>query len=91
MVDDRKSGLHHGIDDPKLSEREGQMITLICQGVTNNEIASSCYLTINSVKSYIRHAYHKIGVDRRSQAIVWGARHGFVAPVGGDRAAKKSR
>ncbi|WP_257478675.1 response regulator transcription factor [Acidipropionibacterium jensenii] len=65
-------------DRPGLSVREAQMLALICEGATNDEIASTCYLTINSVKTYIRHAYRKIGVGRRSQAIVWGSRHGMV-------------
>lgn len=61
-----------------LSPREAEMMALICQGATNDEIARSCYLTINSVKTYIRNAYRKIGVERRSQAILWGAAHGMV-------------
>ncbi|AZZ43003.1 response regulator transcription factor [Acidipropionibacterium jensenii] len=62
----------------ELSAREAQMLALICEGATNDEIASICYLTINSVKAYIRNAYRKIGVGRRSQTIVWGSRHGMV-------------
>jgi DNA-binding NarL/FixJ family response regulator len=58
-----------------LSAREAEMLALICQGATNDEIARTCYLTINSVKTYIRNAYRKIGVERRSQAILWGIGH----------------
>ncbi|MDN6792359.1 MAG: response regulator transcription factor, partial [Acidipropionibacterium jensenii] len=60
-----------------LSAREAEMLALICQGATNEDIATSCYLTINSVKTYIRNAYRKIGVSRRSQAILWGVGHGM--------------
>jgi len=62
-----------------LSYREGEVIALITQGLSNAEIASSMYLSPNSVKSYIRSAYRKIGVARRSQAVSWGMRHGFSA------------
>lgn len=62
-----------------LSYREGEVIALITQGLSNAEIASSMYLSPNSVKSYIRSAYRKIGVARRSQAVSWGMRHGFAA------------
>ena len=41
------------------------------------EIADRTYLSINSVKTYIRTAYRKIDVGRRSQAVAWGMRHGF--------------
>ncbi len=56
----------------KLSSRESEVLALITQGYTNNDIASRSYLSINSVKSYIRSAYRKIGVERRSQAVRWG-------------------
>ena len=32
---------------------------------------------INTVKTYIRTAYRKIGVTSRSQAVAWGFRNGF--------------
>jgi len=62
-----------------LSYREGEVIALITQGLSNAEIASTMFLSPNSVKSYIRSAYRKIGVMRRSQAVSWGMRHGFAA------------
>lgn len=60
-----------------LSARESEVLALIAQGCTNEQIARSCFLSINSVKTYIRSAYRKIGVDRRSQAVLWGLRHGM--------------
>ncbi len=61
-----------------LSEREAEILTLICRGMSNNEIAQQLYLSINSVKTYIRTGYRKIGARTRSQAVLWGLRHGFV-------------
>jgi DNA-binding NarL/FixJ family response regulator len=63
-----------------LSDREVQILGLITQGLQNTEIAERCYLSINSVKTYIRHAYRKIGVHDRSQAVVWCLQHGFSPP-----------
>ena len=60
-----------------LTQREAEVVALITQGLTNQEIASRAYISINSVKTYIRTAYRKIGVTRRSQAVVWGMKHGF--------------
>ena len=60
-----------------LSYRESEVIALITHGLPNAEIAQGMYLSPNSVKSYIRSAYCKIGVVRRSQAVSWGMRHGF--------------
>lgn len=60
-----------------LSPREAEVLGLIVQGMSNTEIAERLFLSINSVKSYIRAAYRKAGVSRRSQAVVWGIEHGF--------------
>jgi len=63
--------------DHGLTARESEVLALITQGLSNQEIALRSYLSINSVKTYIRTAYRKIGVSRRSQAVAWGMRHGF--------------
>ena len=66
-------GVDHG-----LSSREAEVIALITQGLSNQEIAERCYLSINSVKTYVRTAYRKMDVTRRSQAVLWGIAHGFA-------------
>ena len=43
----------------------------------NQEIAARVFLSINSVKTYIRTAYRKMGVKTRPQAVLWLLRHGF--------------
>lgn len=60
-----------------LSPRESEILALITQGLSNQEIADRAYLSINSVKTYVRSAYRKIDVTRRSQAVLWGVRNGF--------------
>ena len=60
-----------------LSERESEMLTFITRGLTNDEIARRAFLSINSVKTYIRTAYRKIGVHTRAQAVAWGYQNGF--------------
>jgi NarL family two-component system response regulator LiaR len=69
-------GKEHG-----LTVRESEIIALITQGLSNQEIAQRSYLSINSVKTYIRTAYRKMGVERRSQAVLWGIKHGFQPDV----------
>jgi NarL family two-component system response regulator LiaR len=53
------------------------VLSLITQGYSNNDIVDTTMLSINSIKSYIRSAYRKIGVTSRSRAILWGIDHGF--------------
>jgi DNA-binding NarL/FixJ family response regulator len=61
-----------------LSARESEVLALIAQGLSNQEIADRAYLSINSVKTYIRSAYRKIGVERRTQAVLWATGNGFI-------------
>jgi NarL family two-component system response regulator LiaR len=65
--------------DVQLSAREMTVLELIGTGLTNQEIADRLYLSINSIKSYIRTAYRKIGVSRRAQAVLWAV-HEQTAP-----------
>ena len=60
-----------------LSAREAEVIALITRGLTNEDIASSMYVSTNTVKTYIRSAYRKLGVDSRTRAVLWGIDHGF--------------
>lgn len=63
-----------------LTAREVEVLALITQGLTNQEIADRLYLSINSVKTYIRTAYAKIGAHSRSQAVAWCLQLGFAPP-----------
>jgi NarL family two-component system response regulator LiaR len=60
-----------------LTPREAEILALITHGLSNQEIANRAYLSINSIKTYIRSAYRKIGVTSRSQAVLWGVKNGF--------------
>jgi NarL family two-component system response regulator LiaR len=60
-----------------LTAREAEVIALITQGLSNQEIAERASLSINSVKSYIRTSYRKMGVTSRTNAVLWGLDHGF--------------
>ena len=61
-----------------LTEREAEVLALITQGKSNAEVAALTYLSPNTMKSYIRSVYRKIGVASRTQAVLWGIHHGFT-------------
>lgn len=61
-----------------LSDRESEVLALITQGKSNADVAKLTYLSPNTVKSYIRTIYRKIGVASRTQAVLWGVDHGFT-------------
>lgn len=66
-------------DEHGLSGRESEVLALICQGLSNTDISQQAYIGINTVKTYVRSAYRKVGVTTRAQAVIWGLAHGFAA------------
>jgi DNA-binding NarL/FixJ family response regulator len=77
-----RAGGNNGLDWPGrgegLSEREAEILALITQGLSNADVSARTFLTPNTVKSYIRTLYRKIGVTSRTQAVLWGIDHGFA-------------
>ena len=60
-----------------LSPREAEVLALITQGLSNQDIAERVFISVNTVKTFIRSAYRKIGVKNRTQAVLWGVENGF--------------
>ncbi|MBV1908259.1 MAG: response regulator transcription factor [Kangiellaceae bacterium] len=59
------------IDQQKLSEfseREQQVLQLLCHGYTNKEIAQSLEISPNTVKTHMSRLFSKLGVSNRTQA-----------------------
>jgi len=61
-----------------LTDREAEILALLTQGRSNAEVSALTFLSPNTVKSYIRGLYRKIGVSSRTQAVLWGVAHGFT-------------
>ena len=61
-----------------LSDRESEILALITQGKSNAEVATLTYLSPNTIKSYIRTIYRRIDAGSRTQAVLWGVKHGFT-------------
>jgi two-component system response regulator DevR len=59
-----------------LSERERSVLELIGQGLSNREIAEQLVLAEKTVKNYVTSLLAKLGMQRRTQAAAWVARHG---------------
>jgi len=53
-----------------LSPRETEVYDLLCEGLSNREIAEQLFLSEKTVKVHLRHIYEKLGVKTRAQAIV---------------------
>lgn len=52
------------------TDRELQLLQMICTGCTNQEIASRLFLSLSTVKNHTHSIYGKMGVSSRAQAII---------------------
>jgi LuxR family maltose regulon positive regulatory protein len=57
-----------GLIEP-LSERELEVLELIATGISNQEVASRLFLSLNTIKVHTRNIYSKLGVNNRIQAV----------------------
>ena len=80
----RKVAQKAGEERWPLTQRETEVLAFIAAGRSNQDIVDETLLSINSVKSYIRSAYSKIGVTSRSQAVLWAVRHGLLLSTEAD-------
>ncbi len=60
-----------------LSFRETQILTLICEGLADKQIATQLKLAPNTVRNHVATVYRKINVHRRGEAVVWGRERGL--------------
>lgn len=58
-----------------LSARERRILLLVAEGKSNGEVASAVYLSDKTVKNYVSHILSKLGLQRRTQAVSYVARH----------------
>jgi LuxR family maltose regulon positive regulatory protein len=53
-----------------LSQRELEVLRLIAQGLSNDEISQKLFLALDTVKGHNRRIYNKLQVQRRTEAII---------------------
>lgn len=60
-----------------LTRRELVVLEHLSEDVTLEEIASTLFVTRNTVKSQVRSLYRKIGVSTRADAVAWAEAAGL--------------
>ncbi|AUG76420.1 LuxR family transcriptional regulator [Kitasatospora sp. MMS16-BH015] len=65
---------------PRLTEREGEVLRLIAEGLTNGEIAERLVVSVETTKSHVGSVLAKLGVRDRTQAVIAAYESGFVRP-----------
>ncbi|MHB1295275.1 MAG: response regulator transcription factor [Anaerolineae bacterium] len=61
-----------------LSERELEVLRLVAEGLTNQEIAQALIVSPTTIKSHVQNIIVKLGVSDRTQAAVQGVRQGLI-------------
>jgi LuxR family maltose regulon positive regulatory protein len=61
-----------------LSEREIEVLQLIAEGLTNQEIASRLFLSQHTIKAHTRNIYGKLDVHSRTEAVARGRALGIL-------------
>jgi len=64
-----KPGSHPLLIDP-LTEREQEVLHMIAEGHSNQEIAENLIITLGTVKAHVSNIYSKLDVRSRTQAIL---------------------
>ncbi len=74
-----------------LTSREREILGLMCQGMSDPDIARTLYLSRHTVRNHVASLYGKLQVHRRSAAIVWARERGVVGYEKPARAKKMNR
>jgi DNA-binding CsgD family transcriptional regulator len=67
-----------GLSRFNLTGRELEVLCLMAEGLTNNQISETLRISSHTVKSHVIHIFDKLGVNDRTKAAVWAARLGLI-------------
>ncbi|MET9362391.1 response regulator transcription factor [Streptomyces sp. NPDC006632] len=65
-----------------LTTREGEVLGLVAEGMTNPEISKALHISTATVKTHINNIFGKCGVRDRAQAVRYAYRNGWADPPG---------
>jgi len=63
-----------------LSLREQEVLALLALGFSNPEIAEELFLSVDTVKTYVRRVFAKLGVNNRTNAALLAAKYDLPPP-----------
>ena len=62
----------------KLSEREIEVLTLVCKGLTNKEIANKLFISDKTARNHVTNCLIKLGANDRTEAVTTAIRRGLI-------------
>jgi two-component system, NarL family, response regulator len=67
------------MSNPELSERELEVLGLMAQGMSNQDIGAALTIGESTVKSHVNRILSKLGASDRTQAVIVAAKRGIVS------------
>jgi len=69
-------------ENSPLTRRETEILGLIAQGLSNDEIAQKLHISTNTVKVHVRNIFEKMNVQSRTEASIEAVKRGWVEVPG---------
>lgn len=77
MINRMRNGANTPLHD-QLTDREMEVLLLVAQGKTNQEIADELFIALKTVKTHVSNILAKLEVQDRTQAVVYAFQNGLV-------------
>jgi DNA-binding NarL/FixJ family response regulator len=72
-------------DDDGLTDRERDVLLVVAQGLSNQEIAAQLHLGYGTVKTHVSHLLTKLECRDRAQLVMYAYESGYAVPGSGTR------
>lgn len=76
MVKMRQKNTHLPHED--LTSREIEILLLMAEGKTNQDIADELYIALKTVKTHVSNILSKLNVQDRTQAVIYAFKHSLI-------------
>ena len=70
-----------GEERTRLTPRELEVLQLICDGLSNKEIATQLGLSANTVAVHRAHIMNALGVHKTAELVMYALQHGLINPL----------
>jgi two-component system, NarL family, response regulator LiaR len=69
---------HQHLPHEELTSREMEILMLMAEGKTNQDIADELYIALKTVKTHVSNILSKLNVQDRTQAVIYAFKHSLI-------------
>jgi DNA-binding NarL/FixJ family response regulator len=74
----RLAGVVEGSEKTGLTKRELEVLSLVAESLTNDQIAQNLHLSTRTIEAHLTHIYNKLNVSSRTEAALLAVRKGWL-------------